>query len=82
MSKMQFKKEKSLWDHVMFKNQDFFYTIMEMFQRLKEGTVPVPSLYPPLRIAIVRYYLYWGSSQLGASKVAGGKPKLKHPETL
>jgi len=43
-----------------------FYTIMEMFSKLKEGAVPVPSLYPPLRIAIVRYYLFWGSSQLGA----------------
>jgi hypothetical protein len=48
-----------------------FYTIMEKFSRLKEGTVPVPSLYPLLRIAIVRYYLFWGSSQLGGAIVAG-----------
>jgi hypothetical protein len=39
---------------------------MEMFSRLKVGTVPAPSLYPPLRFAIGYYYLFWGSSQLGA----------------
>jgi hypothetical protein len=40
--------------------------------------VPVHSLYPPLRIAIVRYYLFWGSSQLGVPS-GGDKPKENAP---
>jgi len=59
---MKIKKETSSWDHLMFKNQDYFYTIVEMFLRPEEGNVPVPSLYQPLRIAIARYYLIRGSS--------------------
>ncbi len=54
--KCNFKKEKSLWDHVMcpipklfHKNQKsrLFYTIMEMFSRLQEGTsLPPPFTHP------------------------------------
>jgi hypothetical protein len=58
-----------------------FYTIMEIFSRLKEGTKPVHSLYPPLRIAIVRYYLFWGTSQL-RGLVAGTSRRKKPPGTL
>jgi hypothetical protein len=32
MSKMQFKKDKSLWDHVMLKNQDYFIQYWKSFQ--------------------------------------------------
>jgi hypothetical protein len=66
MSKMQFKKRKVIVGSCDVQKLRLFYTIMEKFSRLKEGTVPVPSHYPPLRIAIVRYYLFWGLSQLGA----------------
>ena len=78
---MKIKKETSLRDHLMFKNHDYFFTIVEMFQRPKEGTVPVPSLSPPLRIAIARYYCSGGHhNQVRQS--GGGKIKAKPPETL
>ena len=51
---------------------------MAMFSRLKEGRVPVPSLYPPLRLAIVRYYLFWGHRNWGRHS-GGGKLKEKAP---
>jgi hypothetical protein len=43
--------------------------------------VPVPSFYPPLRLAIVKYYLFKGFSQLGVLKSVGGKPKAMPPGT-
>jgi hypothetical protein len=46
-------------------------TITEMF----------PSLYPPLPIAMVHYYLFRGPSQAGRHS-GGGKPKVKPPGML
>jgi hypothetical protein len=64
--KCNFKKRNVIVGSCDVQKSRLFYSIMEMFSRLKVGTVPAPSLYPPLRFAIVRYYLFWGSSQLGA----------------
>ena len=50
--KCDLKKVRSLWNHLMVNNQDFFTTLWKLFKK-KEGTVPAPSLYPPLRLAIV-----------------------------
>jgi hypothetical protein len=47
----------------------------------KEGTVPVPSLFPPLRFAIMCYYLFWVHRNRGRHS-GGGKPKVKPPGTL
>jgi hypothetical protein len=64
---MQFYKRKVIVGSCDVQKSRLFYTIMEMFSRLQEGTVPVPSLYPPLRFVIVSYYLFWGSSQFGGA---------------
>ena len=43
---------------MMFNNRDFFIDI-EILHKIKEGTVPVPCLYPPLRLVILEYCLFW-----------------------
>jgi hypothetical protein len=74
MSKMQFKKEKSLWDYVMFKNQDIVYNNGNVL-KTKGGNSACPLPLPTPAHAIVRYYLFWVSSQLGCHS-GGGKPKV------
>jgi hypothetical protein len=54
---------------------------MVNYSQNKEGTVPVPSLYSPLRFVIVKYYLFRELSQLGVLKSVGGKPKAMLPGT-
>ena len=51
-----------------------------MVSGLNKETVHVPSLYPPLRIAIMCYYLFRGHRNCGGRHRRWGKPKEKAPQ--
>jgi hypothetical protein len=61
---MQFKKEKSLWDHIMFKNQVFFHNNGNVL-KTKGGDSACPLPLPTPAHCEVCYYRFWGPSQLG-----------------
>jgi hypothetical protein len=67
---------------MMFNNQDFFYIIMKILHQINDGTVPVPSLYPNLHLAILCSITCSGVIAIGGTIVAGGKPKAKPPGTI
>jgi hypothetical protein len=79
MPKMQFKKEKSLWDHMILKKTKIILYNTGNVLKTQGGDSACPLPLPTPRIAIVRNYLFWGSSQLGARHSGGVKPKEKAP---
>ena len=78
MSKMRLKKSKVIVEPSDGQQSRFFYNIMEIIHKKKEGTVPVPSLYLPMRLAIVSITCS-GVIAIGGFKSGGGKPKEKAP---